>query len=299
MQKIILGAISIVAAAAIWAFDGIFLTPRLFNLDAALVVFMFHLIPFLLMNSFLFGQYKYLFKFSKPDYFYFFLVALFGGALGTLAIVKALFLVNFQQLSVILLLQKLQPLFAIFLAIILLGEKMGRNFLSWAFLAVFSGYFLTFGFSLPNLSGGVNVLYAALYALLAAFAFGSATVFGKKVLTKYNFKTATFYRFFFTTIIMLIYVLVTDKINFGNITQTNWIMFLVIALLTGIGSIFLYYHGLNKVKASVSSILELSFPVFAVLLDYVFNKNLLSPVQLAAAAVMTLAIFKITRQQKA
>ncbi len=52
------------------------------------------------------------------------LVSLTGGLVGTLAIVKALFLVNFDQLSVVVLLQKLQPLFAISLAAVLLRERI-------------------------------------------------------------------------------------------------------------------------------------------------------------------------------
>lgn len=58
---------------------------------------------------------------------FFFLVALFGGSLGTLSIVKALFLVNFHHLTVVTLLQKLQPVFAIILARIILKEREGKD----------------------------------------------------------------------------------------------------------------------------------------------------------------------------
>ncbi len=297
MDKRVLGSIAVIAAAIIWAFDGTFLTPRLYNLNVVFVVFMIHLIPFVLMNSFLVNQYHYLIKFSKSDYFYFFLVALFGGAIGTLSIVKALFLVNFQQLSVILLLQKLQPIFAILLALILLKERVEKKFILWGFLAILASYFLTFGYSLPNLPENSKVLHASLYALLAAFSFGSATVFGKRIVTKYNFKTATFYRFFFTTIILLVYIIIFGKMNFGAITRMNWLILFITAILTGIISTILYYYGLNKVKASVSAILELAFPISAVILDYLINKSVLSPVQLIAAAVMMFSILKITKRK--
>ena len=52
------------------------------------------------------------------------LIALTGGVIGTAAIVKALFLVNFQELSVVVLLQKLQPVFSILLASLILNEKL-------------------------------------------------------------------------------------------------------------------------------------------------------------------------------
>jgi len=296
-NAIIIGAIAICISAALWGLDGVVLTPRLYNLDVGFVVFLLHLIPFIIMQTFLFQQYKYLTKFTKSDYFFLFLIALFGGSLGTLAIVKALFLVNFHHLSVIVLLQKLQPLFAIMLAAILLKEKIRKNFAVWASIAIIAGYFLTFGFHLPDFQTGANTVYAALFALLAAFSFGSATVFGKKILMKYNFWTATFYRFGFTAVIMLVYVLFTNKINFYTVTPLNWLIFLIIAFTTGSGAIFLYYFGLKRVRAIVSTICELCFPISAILFDYIINKSVLSAVQWLSAAVMIVAIIKITTQQ--
>lgn len=287
-----IGITSVIFAAILWGLDGVALTPRLFNLNVGFVVLMLHLIPFAIMNLFLFKNYKYLFKFSKEDYIYLFLVALFGGAIGTLAIVKALFLVNFQNLSVVILLQKLQPVFAIILAAILLKEKIKKEFILWAGVAIIASYFLAFGFKLPVLSG--NYFYASMYALLAAFSYGSATVFGKKVLNKYSFHTSTFYRFFFTSIIMLIYILLTKSMQFSQITQMNWIIFLIITFTTGSAAIFLYYYGLKKIKASISTICELFFPISAIVFDYFINGNVLTFVQWIAAIVMIGAILRIS-----
>ena len=121
-NQLIRGTAAIGFSAILWGFDGVVLTPRLFNLNVSFVVLVLHLLPFLLMNIFMFKQYKNLKLFVRQDYITFTLVALFGGAIGTMAIVKALFLVDFQQLSVVVLLQKLQPIFAIILAAILLNE---------------------------------------------------------------------------------------------------------------------------------------------------------------------------------
>ena len=65
---------------------------------------------------------------KKKDWLAFFGVALLGGAIGTMAITKALFYVNFVNLSVVILLQKLQPVFAISLATIFLKEKLPKEF---------------------------------------------------------------------------------------------------------------------------------------------------------------------------
>ena len=120
-NKEMIGALFICGAAVLWGFDGVVLTPRLYSLSVPLVVFILHLLPFTGM-SILFGkeEIKEAKKIPREDFIYFFLIALFGGSIGTLAIVKALFLVNFKHLTVVTLLQKLQPVFAIILARIIL-----------------------------------------------------------------------------------------------------------------------------------------------------------------------------------
>jgi drug/metabolite transporter (DMT)-like permease len=289
------GTIAIGFSAILWGFDGVVLTPRLYNLDVGYVVFILHAIPFLLMNLFLFRQYKELKYFTKQDYITFLLIALFGGSIGTIAIVKALFLVQFKNLSVVVLLQKLQPIFAISLAAVLLKEKVKKNFALWASVAVVASYFLTFGFSLPDVNSDKNTVYAALLALLAAFSFGSSTVFSKSLLKNHNFVTATFFRYGFTTFLMLIYIITFNKTGqFAVTTEINWLFFIIIGVTTGSGAIFVYYYGLRRVKAMEATISELLFPVSTIFFDYFVNGNLLSPVQFVAAAVMVFALVKLS-----
>ncbi|MBI9053169.1 MAG: EamA family transporter [Bacteroidales bacterium] len=291
------GAFLICVAATLWGLDGVVLTPRLHNLDVELVVFMLHVIPFLLFSLFLSKEYKNLKEFTKLDFLGFFLVALFGGALGTMAIVKALFLVNFQQLTIVVLLQKLQPIFAIALASIVLKEKLNANFLLWGTIAICGAYFLTFGTKLPNFDTGSNTVHAALYALLAAFSFGSSTVFSKRLLTKFSFKTATFYRYGFTSAIMLIIVLIGGKlVLIESVTNTNWLIMSLIALTTGSGAIFIYYYGLRSVKAIVATICELCFPISAVVFDYFINGEMISAIQWISAVVMFFAIIMMNKK---
>ena len=237
---------------------------------------------------------------TRSDFIYFVLIALFGGALGTLAIVKSLFLVHFNNLSVIVLLQKLQPVFAVILARIILKERIQRHFALWAGIALVAGYFMTFGWGLPDFSAeGITIFYAALLSLLAAFSFGSSTVFSKKILGNYSFYTSTFFRYFFTTVIMLVIVLLTGHIgDFSLVTNENWMFIALIGLTTGSGAIFLYYYGLRNVKASISTFLELMYPITAVVLDYFVNKTVYSPVQWAAAFVMLFAIVMLNRERK-
>ena len=294
-RAIIIGALAISFSAALWGFDGIVLTPRLGKLDIGFVVFMLHALPFLLMQVFFYHEYRHLRTFSSNDVLMFFLLSLFGGAIGTMAIVKALFLVNFQHLTLVVLLQKLQPVFAITLASLMLKERLKSNFILWASVAVGAGYFLTFGWSLPDIQRGTNATYAAAFSLLAAFSFGSSTVFSKKILLKYSFHTATFYRYGITAFMMLAYVLVAGHIRDLTIVKPmEWFIFVLIGLTTGSGAIFLYYYGLRKVRAMVATICELFFPISAILFDYLINHKVLSPVQWLSAGIMLFAIVRLS-----
>lgn len=293
-QKLI-GAFAISIAAAFWGFDGVVLTPELYSLQSVpFVVFMLHALAFVIMNIFLFKEYRIMKQFTKEDVGIFFLIALFGGVIGTMAMVKALFLVDFEKLSIVILLQKLQPVFAIALAVIFLKERMKKYYFVWASIAIIAGYFLTFGTSVPNFNTGDNTTEAALYSLLAAFSFGSSTVLSKKILGKYSFHTATFYRYGFTSLIMLVYVLLAGLYTkFELITPTQWGIFFLIATTTGSGAIFLYYYGLKRVRAVIATICELFFPVTAIILDYVINDQRLSIVQWISAALLLFAIINL------
>lgn len=293
-NKSIGGVAAIAIAAVLWGLDGVVLTPRLYNLNVGFVVMVLHVLPFLLMNFFLHSEYAKLKRFNRNDTVTLIAIAVTGGSLGTLAIVKALFLVNFQQLSVVVLLQKLQPVFAILLAGILLNEKITRRFLWWALVAVIAGYFLTFELKVPEIASDKNSIMAAGYALLAALCFGSSTVLSKMVLNRYPFQTVTFYRYGFTSVIMIGWVLITRNMGqFSFITTENGIVFLIIGLTTGSGAIFLYYYGLRQVRAIVSVILELLFPLSAIVFDYLINNTQLSAIQWISAALMVYSIVKI------
>lgn len=294
------GALAVAFSAMLWGVDGILLTPQLYNLNTAFVVFLLHLFPFALMNVFFFREYRLLKTMTRSDFIYFMLVALFGGALGTLAIVKSLFLLDFNNLSVIVLLQKLQPVFAILLARMILKEKIKKGFALWAVIALIAGYFMTFGWNLPDFStNGIVTVYAALLSLLAAFSFGSSTVFSKKILGNYSFVSSTFFRYGFTTVIMLVIVLACGHIgDFTLVTPRNWLFVGLIGLTTGSGAIFLYYYGLRNVKASISTFLELLYPITAVVLDYFVNHTKYSIVQWIAASVMLFSIVMLNVNSK-
>lgn len=99
----------IILAAIMWGIDGILLTPRYFTNGfyyVKFIVFVSHLFPLLILSIPFYKEYKRIKEFDKTDFIYFTLIALFGGTIGTLSIVKALELSNYN-LSLVTLIQKL------------------------------------------------------------------------------------------------------------------------------------------------------------------------------------------------
>ena len=285
----------VILAASLWAVDGIVLIPILYNLPVTLVVFVESVIVALLLTPIMAKHFGKLKDLTHRDWLAFLGVALFGGAIGTMAITKALFYVNYVNLSIVILIQKLQPVFALVLAGILLKEKLTKKFFFWAGFAIIGAYFMTFGLNLPELKTGDKTVLAVIFALIAAISFSSSTVLSKRALRNVGFELGTYLRFTLTTIIMLIIVLTSGTITeISEISSHQLFIFLLIAFTTGGTAIFLYYYGLKRISASVATICELAFPLTAVMLEYFLRGNIMGPVQWAGAFLLLFSIVRVT-----
>ncbi len=286
----------VIIAASFWGIDSILLRPHLYTLPVPFVVFLESIIVAALLLPILFKKYSELKKLKTKDMLAFLGVAIFGGAIGTMAITKALFYVNYVNLSVVVLMQKLQPVFALILAALLLKEKLPKGFIKWAALSILGAILMTFGLSIPNLNTGDYTVTAALFALLAAFSFGFSTVLSKRALKNITYEVGTYLRFVTTAIIMFIVVLaVGDFSAVKEVTDFQWIIFGIIAFTSGGFAIFLYYYGLKRITASVATIAELSFPLTAILLEYFLHDNMLDWLQWIGTIILIYSIIKVSK----
>ncbi|MCA9731295.1 MAG: DMT family transporter [Deferribacteres bacterium] len=288
----------VVLAAVLWGVDGIILRPALYGLPVALVVFLETTSVSLILTPFLFRKLKAVKNLQLMDFLAFFVVAAIGGVAGIMAITKALFYVNYINLSIVVLIQKLQPVFAIVLAALLLREKPSPQFILWAILAIGGAYLMTFGLTLPNFHTGDKTTEAAGYALLAAASFGCSTVFSKRALKNVEFEFATYFRFLIASTISFIIVLFMGYLpEIPTISKSQWSVLATIVMTIGVPAVFLYYYGLKRIKASVATICELAFPMTAVILEYFVHEKLLSWIQWLGVFLLLLSIIRVTRMQ--
>src|SRR3989344_8505834 len=109
VRKSYSGPIFILVAATLWAFDGL-IRQNLYSLPPITIIFFEHLFGLLILSPFV---YKYIFqtKLEKREWWLIVLISALSGLLGTLWFTTALGKVHFISLSVVFLLQKLQPIF--------------------------------------------------------------------------------------------------------------------------------------------------------------------------------------------
>lgn len=298
-KNVLIGAGAIVIAALLWSLDGVFIRPKLYALDAGLVVLVVDFLAFVLMSPFMILSWRKIKALGRRDWLAIAWVCFFGEALGTLMITQAFFAAIGGQVTfaTVVLLQKLQPVFALLLARIILGEKLSRRFYYWAGAAVVAAYFLAFGKSGLDLHGIDLFNSAAWFAFVAAFAFGSSTVFGKRIVNHLNFQATTALRFGIGAALMLIYELAARHgIDLASISPPQWRLLAIIILITGGASMFIYYFGLKKVTASVSTICELAWPLSAVAFDYFLNGNTLNIIQWVAALVILICFYGVVSE---
>lgn len=198
-------------------------------------------------------------------------------AAGAQALATILFTRSFSYgiYSETFVLQQTQPLIAITLAWIVLGERRRPWFWPVAAAALVGVYLVV---QAPNISlqhpfapftdlrqGRVE---AGLYALGAAALWASGTVLGRYALGSISFWSMTALRFSVALPVLVAIVLVSEGgAGFTHYTVNDFVPNLLgIALIPGLLALLLYYRALAKTPASLATIAEMAYPVAATLI---------------------------------
>lgn len=274
--------------------DLYFRNPIIASLPVVVLISWEHLVNLVVVSPVFWLKRQQFRMIGLRDFFYFIMIGVGASALGVLCFTEAFHYIN-PALAVLM--QKLQPVMTITLGVVLLREKVRREFYLWALLAIVCSYFVSFGFSDPFTGEWQKLATGAAFAVAAAFFWGSGTIWGKILLQKFDQSFVLAGRFLLGSIFAVSLALVFHGglkieiiMNKGLYTSIVYM-----ALISGIFATSFFYAGLKWVKASLASVLELFFPVSSVVIMWVSFNRPITYVQIVAALVMFYAVYQASR----
>ncbi len=293
-----IGVLFIILACALWAVDTLIRYPLIYGgMSAWTIVFTEHLILFAIFLPFYFKDRQRIWNAKLSHIFYFIIIGAIGSSMSTLAFTRAFSLLN---PSLVILLQKLQPLFAIVLARFVLKERINQHFLVWAGICLVGGILISLNDLAPlfQKSEISTSLLGYGLALLAVAGWGSSTVFGKKLsLEGYNEKEIMGGRFLFGFLSFLPFL--TSPVMAMPFPETGvvWSKIIIMVGLSGLLGMFFYYQGLKRIPAKLCALAEMFFPFCAISVNWIFLNATLEPIQIVGAGLLLLGSTVIQLKQ--
>jgi drug/metabolite transporter (DMT)-like permease len=275
------GVVFVAVAAAMWGTDPMIRKTMSGSTSATTIVFGEHVILAALTLPLLLPALRALFRAGAR----YVLAAVVVGA-GASAVATILFtdaLIGHQDYITPIVIQKIQPLVAIGGATLLLGERPRARF-AWFFLPALAGFWLVNQAHPldPSARGAVVIAEATGSAVLWAL----GTVLGRFLARELEFEHVVTLRFFFGLLASALALPVMGATAYSNGHDSLLILYL--ALVTGLLALTLYYYGLQRTPAVLSSLAELTYPAVAVIAGiYAYDQHLRWSQWLGVAAILT------------
>jgi drug/metabolite transporter, DME family len=286
-------AVLIALAAILWGTDSLVRYSVVSNIDSRVIVFFEHLFGLAIIAPLaLFRHRNEVAKFNfGRDLFPSFILGVGGSCLGSIFYTKSI-----QEIgpSTATLFQMIQPVFVIMAAYVFLKEKGSARFFQFAIWVILNSILI----SLPDFNFGFNVSEGefapgVLFGLAAVAMWGFATVAGKYLLFNYSPMTVVFLRWLFGTASMATYLYITDVYIPWEILRSPAVLTELVFLgsCVGILAMTIYYYGLRHMPASISTFIELIYPLAGIFLPYLYFGSALSTVQIIGGVVLLCAMF--------
>jgi DME family drug/metabolite transporter len=285
----------VAVAATMWASDTYFRAQLIGHLKPAQIVVIEDALVSLFLLAFLLRGIPEIRQLGRRGWLAIILIAVGPQAVATILFTQSFSYGHYAETFV---LQQTQPLIAIVLAWLILGERRRAWFWPTAALAIIGVYMVVFAQNLtaPFSDLQHGRLEAGLYALGAAALWASGTVLGRVVLGALSFTTTTALRFTLALPVLIVVVLLQFGVaGFTHYQSSDVLPFLGIALIPGFLALLLYYRALASTPATLATIAEMAFPVAATFIasappPYGFNQPLYLP-QFIGTALLIAVIF--------
>lgn len=278
-------------ACLTWALDTLIRYPLLgLGFSTLQIVLMEHFTLVLVTSPLLWRYRQQFFKLNVRSWGALFFIGGIGSAIGTLAFTQAF---HYLNPTVVILLQKLQPVVAIVLASWFLNERIRGYFIRWAGLILLGSLVMIwpdlhamFSQSLVISQASMASWYGYGLTLLAVIAWGAATVCGKYLSEQKMDANAIMSGRFLMGFVVLVPLALLHTSQLQSMPMKPLFMLIVMALLSGLAGMWFYYQGLNRIPAQVTTLAEQTFPIFAALINWLFLSMSLSTYQILGAVLL-------------
>lgn len=279
------GAIGVALAAAMWGSDAVFRRGLALELPAAAVVFAEHAILVAIMLPVLWRARVIVSRLRRDEWLALLAIGVGASATATILFTKAF---SYGDPTTPLLLQKLQPLFAVSAAYVLLKERLMSRYGIYLGTALVGAYLVSF--TTPSVPT-IDSFMAMGLAIAAAALWGLGTVLGRRVLPTIPFVSLTALRFAIGLPAAGVALWLQDGFSVVSaIGGQELFALLLLALIPGLGALLIYYASLRQTPAAAATIAELAFPLSAITLNWLVFETTLSSSQWIGVAVLTASV---------
>jgi drug/metabolite transporter (DMT)-like permease len=281
-----LGTAIVAVAAALWATDVLFRRHLATSISATEIVFWEHVLLVLAVLPILVRARSRLRTLGARDWL---AVAVLGGGASvaaTILFTKALTAGNDPTTP--LLLQKLQPVFAVSFAWVLLRERVRPRYFWFLVVALAGSYLLVLdhpGSLVPSDAG------APLLAVGAAVLWALGTVLGKHLGGKLGPNELTGIRF--AAGLPIATILLLARGGNGPVIAAGWSdapWLVALALVPSLIALGLYYRGLERTTASTATLAELAYPATGLAVNAIAFGVSLAAVQVLGLVVLVATV---------
>ncbi|WPU66230.1 DMT family transporter [Peredibacter starrii] len=286
------GTLLVIIACLFWGLDTLIRYPLVERgIHPITIVFYEHMVLVAIFSLGLIPAIKRIGELKLADVFSFFIIGGIGSAIATVAFTE-----SFQYLnpSLVILLQKLQPIVAIILAAIVLKEEIQKQFIIWAAVCLIGGLLVSSPdierfYHLMRSNFGAVTSDAAVkgYGLVAIsiVGWGATTVFGKRLsMVGFEPKSIMAGRFLSGLLVLIPFVQWNRSLILPS--GEDYLRILIMVIISGALAMWFYYQGLKRLSAKTTAIAEMFFPFFAIIFNWIFLGKQLSEVQLVGGGIL-------------
>ena len=185
----------------------------------------------------------------------------------------------------------LQPVFIVIFGIFILkSDKLNSFDYIGISLMIISGVLVATG-TLENLMNFRIGSIGDLFVLSATIAWATTAIVTRKYVKHINTGVLAFYRFSIAAVVLSIYLIINNRFFIVNYYQV------AVGIIVGLGTV-LYYESLTRIKAAQTSALELSTPLFATILAFLFLYEVPTVMQLIGVALLLIGLYFISRKEE-